>query len=94
MMGDGGSVGGPNDDFPTCTDLKYEVWRFWTYQFVHVGYSHVCYNVFLQLLAGIPLETVHGSWRLFALYQVGVICGSMSTGLADGMALTIMPPCY
>lgn len=81
------STGGPNDDFPNCGDLRLQLWRFWTYQFVHVGYSHVCFNVLLQLMAGIPLEMAHGSWRLFVLYQAGVFCGGLNSALGDGITL-------
>lgn len=83
MVGDGDSGRESNDDFPVCDDLRGDLWRFWSYQFVHVGYSHVLFNVCLQLLLGIPLEMVHGSFRICLLYQIGVICGSLCSAVGD-----------
>ena len=42
------------------------------------GLSHLIGNVSFQLLIGIPLEYVHGSFRVGIFYCVGVIVGSMT----------------
>jgi len=71
-----------NDDPLIFTGRKtiqtQEYWRFFTYSFVHCGLSHLIGNVSFQLLIGIPLEYVHGSFRVGILYCVGVIVGSMT----------------
>ena len=54
-----------------------EAWRYVTYMFVHAGYSHILFNVFLQLVLGIPLEMVHRSWRILPIYVSGVVAGSL-----------------
>ena len=41
--------------------FDYEIWRLWTYQFAHVGISHLLTNVLLQVFFGTILETIHGS---------------------------------
>ena len=48
-----------------------EIWRFYTYQFLHAGFPHIFGNVLMQLFLGIPLELVHGSIRLGIKY---VLC--------------------
>jgi len=72
-----------NNDYPICNDLRPQAWRFWSYQLVHVGVLHVLFNVFLQLIMGIPLEMVHGSVRILFLYQTGVFMGAITCSVAD-----------
>ncbi|GLV38421.1 rhomboid-4 [Carabus blaptoides fortunei] len=62
---------------------RYEAWRFLTYMFVHIGYSHLAINLLVQILLGIPLEMVHKGWRVLVVYLAGVIAGSMGTSLTD-----------
>ena len=45
-------------DKESITD--YEIWRLWTYQFAHVGISHLSINVLLQVCFGTVIETIHG----------------------------------
>lgn len=59
--------------------LTGEYWRFFTYSFVHCGLSHIIGNVCFQLIIGIPLEYVHGSFRVGLLYCIGVVVGSMTS---------------
>ena len=56
---------------------KYELWRFITYMFVHVGYVHIIGNILVQLVVGIPLEMVHRWWRILLIYLFGVLAGSL-----------------
>ena len=47
---------------PVCSVLIYnptrrqEVWRYLTYQFVHVNMEHIVFNTLMQLVVGLPLE--------------------------------------
>ena len=47
---------------PVCSLLIYnparrhEVWRFLTYQFVHVNMEHIVFNTLMQIVVGLPLE--------------------------------------
>lgn len=64
-------------------EKRIEVWRFFTYMFVHAGWIHLLFNLTVQLLIGLPLEMVHGSTRLGIIYLTGVVAGSLSTSIFD-----------
>ena len=74
---------------PLCSALIYnpqrrqEVWRYLTYSLVHSGTSHILLNIFIQLVVGLPLEMSHGSWRVFLLYLIGVISGSLASSCTE-----------
>lgn len=40
-------------------------------------------NVVVQILLGVPLEMVHGWWRVLTVYISGVVAGSLSTSITD-----------
>ena len=54
---------------PVCSLLIYnparrhEVWRFLTYQFVHVNMEHIVFNTLMQLVVGLPLEMSQPGYR-------------------------------
>ncbi|XP_075219345.1 rhomboid-related protein 2-like [Lycorma delicatula] len=60
-----------------------EIWRFFTYMFVHANFFHLFVNVTVQLLLGIPLEMVHHWWRVLIIYLAGVLAGSLGTSVFD-----------
>lgn len=64
-------------------DRRYEAWRFVTYMFLHQGYIHLISNLVFQLLLGLPLELVHKFWRVFLIYVLGVIAGSLAHSVTD-----------
>ena len=37
-----------------------QIWRFWTYQFLHANIEHILSNILVSSLLGITLEMVHG----------------------------------
>lgn len=59
-----------------CADYKWQVWRWLTYQFTHVGAMHVLMNIFLNVMLGIPLEGLHGNFRMILMFNVGVLGGA------------------
>lgn len=59
-----------------CNDLRGEAWRFLTYQFTHIGVMHVTMNCFLNIMLGIPLEGMHGGFRMFIMFNIGVLGGA------------------
>lgn len=63
--------------------LRKQIWRFFTYQFVHQGLFHLAPNVLLQLCIGIPLELVHKSWRIAPLYLFAVCLGALLQYVLD-----------
>uniref|UniRef100_F1L8L5 Rhomboid-related protein 1 n=1 Tax=Ascaris suum TaxID=6253 RepID=F1L8L5_ASCSU len=57
--------------------LRHQVWRFFTYQFLHQGLLHLLPNIAFQLLVGVPLELVHKIWRIAPIYLLAVIMGAL-----------------
>jgi len=48
-----------------------EVWRFFSYSFVHSGWQHLIGNMMMQLIVGSLLEIVHGTTRIMVIYVIG-----------------------
>jgi len=61
----------------------HEPWRYITYFLVHVDFFSLFVNLFVQLVVGIPLELVHGSFRIFLIYSCGVMYGSLASSIFD-----------
>eukprot|EP00929_Paragymnodinium_shiwhaense_P008644 TRINITY_DN1125_c0_g1_i2.p1 TRINITY_DN1125_c0_g1~~TRINITY_DN1125_c0_g1_i2.p1 ORF type:complete len:438 (-),score=88.60 TRINITY_DN1125_c0_g1_i2:124-1437(-) len=66
-----------------CNDLRWEIWRWWTYQFSHVGASHVGLNCLIIVLFGIALEGFHGPLRMCVMFQIGVFGGACCYWVID-----------
>jgi len=64
MVGNGRSGYDSNSDYPVCDDLRWELWRYFTYQFCHKGAQHLGFNIIMQCAMGMPLEMVEGSFRM------------------------------
>lgn len=64
-------------------DKRVEVWRFLLYMVLHAGWLHLLFNLLVQVLVGLPLEMVHGSTRIGAVYMAGVLAGSLGTSVFD-----------
>jgi rhomboid-related protein 1/2/3 len=47
------------------------------------------FNLLVQLLVGLPLEMVHGSGRIAAVYLAGVLAGNVYLSLVDSIRLTV-----
>mmetsp|Transcript_64646 Transcript_64646/g.169252 ORF Transcript_64646/g.169252 Transcript_64646/m.169252 type:complete len:427 (+) Transcript_64646:97-1377(+) len=60
----------------TCNDFRLEVWRWLSYQFTHVGAMHILMNCFLNVMLGVPLEGLHGTFKLFVMFNIGVFGGA------------------
>jgi len=63
--------------------FREQVWRFFSYMFLHAGLEHCFFNVLVQLVLGIPLEMVHGGLRVGAIYVAGVVAGSLASSVFD-----------
>ncbi|ELU08332.1 hypothetical protein CAPTEDRAFT_138117, partial [Capitella teleta] len=72
-----------NSIFVYRPDKRIEVWRFLFYMLIHAGWVHLFFNLMVQILVGIPLEMVHGSLRIGAVYMAGVLAGSLGTSVFD-----------
>jgi len=70
---------------PMCSSLAlnperrwFQPWTFLTYSLVHKDFSHLFYNVIIQLMVGLPLEMVHGSARVAAIYCLGILGAALA----------------
>mmetsp|Transcript_42185 Transcript_42185/g.80719 ORF Transcript_42185/g.80719 Transcript_42185/m.80719 type:complete len:333 (+) Transcript_42185:1-999(+) len=66
-----------------CNNLRVEVWRSLAYQWTHVGISHILVNCCMNLILGIPLEGLHGHFRIAMMYNIGVFGGSCCYWVGD-----------
>ena len=57
-------------------DKRHEIWRYFTYSLIHSGIFHATFNILIQLVLGLPLEMVHGWWRVSLVYLSGVLAGA------------------
>ncbi|XP_031818050.1 rhomboid-related protein 2 isoform X1 [Sarcophilus harrisii] len=64
-------------------DKRKQAWRFISYMMVHAGVQHICGNLLMQLLLGLPLEMVHKGHRVGLVYLSGVIAGSLGSSIWD-----------
>ncbi|KAG9509739.1 5'-AMP-activated protein kinase subunit gamma-1, partial [Fragariocoptes setiger] len=62
---------------------RYEFWRYVTYMFIHAGVIHIFFNIVVQLCIGVPLEMVHGFFRIFVIYIAGVVGGALGNSITD-----------
>jgi membrane associated rhomboid family serine protease len=58
---------------------RIEVWRFFTYSFMHASLSHLLKNLLGLVLVGIPLEMSHPSWSVATVYGLGVVAGCLGS---------------
>jgi len=66
-----------------CEDLRFQLWRALTYQWTHVGITHILTNCFLNIILGIPLEGLHGFLRIMLMYNIGVFGGACCYWVGD-----------
>lgn len=68
---------------PECQDYRGQVWRWFTYQWTHVGIAHILMNCVMNLVLGIPLEGLHGPLRMILMYNIGVFGGACCYWVGD-----------
>jgi rhomboid-related protein 1/2/3 len=64
-------------------DKRCEIWRFITYMVIHSGYTHLIFNLIVQLLVGLPLELNYGSRRIGAIYLSGILFASLGASVFE-----------
>lgn len=60
-----------------------QVWRFFTYSFLHQSLVHLTLNILIQLIISLPLETEQGHFRVLIVYFGGVLCGSLGASIFE-----------
>ncbi|XP_046700221.1 rhomboid-related protein 3 isoform X2 [Silurus meridionalis] len=68
---------------PYHPQRRAQAWRFLSYVFMHAGIEHLSLNMAMQLLVGVPLEMVHGAFRIGLIYICGVLAGSLVVSVVD-----------
>ncbi len=63
---------------------NFQIWQLFTYQFMHGGFSHILFNMFVLWMFGMEIENVMGSRKFLLFY--------LACGLGAGIAQTIIPP--
>lgn len=84
----------PMSDCPTFSNFalayrmccREQLWRWFTYSLMHSSVAHIVGNLVMLILLAAPLEMVHGSWRIIALYFIGAIAGSLGSSMFDPTA--------
>ena len=56
---------------------QFQVWRFFTYQFLHSGLLHIFFNMLALYFFGPMLESWWGSRRFIAFYLLCGMCGAL-----------------
>lgn len=57
-----------------------EVYRWWTYSFMHYDSMHLYGNMMVLLAAGGLLEYGNGQWRTFCIYNLAILGGACGCG--------------
>ncbi|CAE8603060.1 unnamed protein product [Polarella glacialis] len=66
-----------------CNRYSWQAWRWVTYQWTHGSLSHVGMNSFIVFVAGMPLEGFHGTLRMIAIFNCGVVGGALCHMLSN-----------
>ncbi|TDQ09845.1 rhomboid family intramembrane serine protease [Pedobacter metabolipauper] len=76
--------------------LSGEIWRLITYQFIHLSFSHLFFNMYALIYIGLMVENKLGSLKTLGLYLLSGICGGLlsicfhEVGLMAGASGSIM----
>jgi membrane associated rhomboid family serine protease len=68
---------------------QHEYWRLVTGGFLHAGFLHIAFNMYLLYLLGQMLEPVLGSVRFAALYMTSLLAGSFGALLVSPHSVTV-----
>lgn len=61
-----------------------EVWRLFTYMFLHAGIIHLLINMYSLFILGTQTETFIGKWKFLVIYFVSGICGGLMSAALGG----------
>jgi len=71
---------------PIGDGYNFQIWQLVTYQFMHAGFSHIFFNMFILWMFGMEVENIWGSKRFLYFY---LICG-----IAAGLAQLFISPLF
>jgi len=88
--GGNGGFGNPNGSVATRGELfgpaisqGHEYYRLVTSAFLHAGFLHIAFNMYLLWILGQMLEPAIGSVRFAAIYATALLAGSMGALIVD-----------
>jgi len=73
---------------PLVEGANFQVWQLITYQFMHAGFMHIFFNMFMLWMFGMEIENIMGSKKFLYYY---LICG-VAAGLAQLFIAPIFSP--
>ncbi|MBT8386608.1 MAG: rhomboid family intramembrane serine protease [Ignavibacteria bacterium] len=71
---------------PLVEGANFQVWQLITYQFMHAGFGHIFFNMFMLWMFGMEIENIMGSKKFLYYY---LICG-----VAAGLAQLFIAPLF
>lgn len=71
---------------PLNEGFNFQIWQLITYQFMHGGFSHIFFNMFMLWMFGMEIENIWGSKKFIYYY---LICG-----IAAGLAQLFIAPLF
>jgi membrane associated rhomboid family serine protease len=66
---------------PSLAFGRFEIWRFFTYMFLHGGFWHIAFNMFGLWMFGSQLERVWGSRTFLIYYCIGGVGAALTYGV-------------
>jgi membrane associated rhomboid family serine protease len=69
--------------------IGHDYWRLVTSGFLHAGFIHIAFNMYLLWVLGQMLEPVLGGVRFAAVYFTALLAGSLGALLAEPNAVTV-----
>ncbi len=75
--------------FGPLIDQNHEYWRLVTSAFLHAGFIHIAFNMYLLYMLGNMLEPVLGNVKFGLVYAVGLLGGSFGALLVEPTAVTV-----
>ncbi|MEW6701798.1 MAG: rhomboid family intramembrane serine protease [Bacteroidota bacterium] len=63
---------------------NFQIWQIFTYQFMHGGFTHILFNMFMLWMFGMEIENIMGSRKFLIFY--------LSCGVGAGLLQLLLPP--
>src|SRR3954449_12533506 len=84
-----GSVAARGDLFGPSISIDHEYYRLVTSGFLHAGFIHIAFNMYLLWILGQMLEPALGGLRFAAIYATALLAGSFGALLVEPNAVTV-----
>ena len=76
-------------DYPKCNDIRHEIWRLFTYSFVHNGFLHLIGNSLGMFTTTTFIFRFQNFSKIMMVYVISVINGALSYYLTDPYSILI-----